>query len=138
MFTGSGVWVKRGCVNVFSVACGDGNIWLDPSPRASDTCLGFKDSAGSRVRSTVLTLGFVQICLRGWTVVMRAKKNSPAVSLTTRLVFLMKPNENSIFSPFVIPSRLSRLSLSLSLCAHISPPPPLAPQTDFLLKSALV
>lgn len=54
----------------------------------------------SRVRSRVLTLGFVQICsLQGWKVVMRAKKNSLAPSLTTRLVFQMKPNENSIFYP---------------------------------------
>lgn len=53
-----------------------------------------------RVRSRVLTLGFVQICsLRGWKVVMRAKKNSLALSLTTRLVFQMKPNENSILYP---------------------------------------
>lgn len=51
-------------------------------------------------RSRVLTLGFVQICsLRGWKVVMRAKKNSLALSLTARLVSQMKPNENSIFSP---------------------------------------
>lgn len=36
----------------------------------------------SRVRSRVLTLGFVQICsLRGWEVVVRAKKNSLALSL---------------------------------------------------------
>lgn len=54
----------------------------------------------SRVRSSVLTLGFVQICsLRGWKVEMRAKKNSLVQSLTTMLVFLMKPNENSIFYP---------------------------------------
>lgn len=59
-----------------------------------------------RVRSRVLTLGFVQICsLREWKVVMRAKKNSLALSLTTKLVFLMKPNENSIFCPcYPLPS----------------------------------
>lgn len=54
----------------------------------------------SRVGSRVLTLGFIQICsLRGWKVVMKAKKNSLALSLTTRLVLLMKPKENSIFCP---------------------------------------
>lgn len=54
----------------------------------------------SRVGSRVLTLGFIQICsLRGWKVVMKAKKNSLALSLTTSLVLLMKPKENSIFCP---------------------------------------
>lgn len=57
-----------------------------------------------RARSAVLTLGFVQICsLRGWKVVMRAKKNSLALRLTTRRVFQMKPNENSIFCPCYSP-----------------------------------
>lgn len=57
-----------------------------------------------RVRSAVLTLGIVQICsLRGWKVVMRAKKNSLALRLTTRRVFQMKPNENSIFCPCYSP-----------------------------------
>lgn len=61
-------------------------------------------SLPSRVRSRVLTLGFVQICsLREWKVVMRAKKNSLALSLTTKLVSLMKPNENSIFCPCYSP-----------------------------------
>lgn len=62
----------------------------------------------SRVRSSVLTLGFIQICsLQGWKVVMRAKKNSLALNPTTRLVFLTKPNENSIFSPcYSLPSSI--------------------------------
>lgn len=78
----------------------------------------------SRVRSSVLTLGFVQICsLRDWKVVMRAKKNSLAQSLTTMLVFLMKPNENSIFYPcYSLPPILHP-----SLPAWIPPSPPLAP-----------
>lgn len=59
----------------------------------------------TRLPHRVLTLGFIQICsLQAWKVVMRAKKNSLALSLTTRLVFLMKPNENSIFFCLVIPS----------------------------------
>ncbi|MEQ2309933.1 hypothetical protein AMECASPLE_003648 [Ameca splendens] len=59
----------------------------------------------ARLPRGVLTLGFFQICsLQAWKVVMRAKKNSLALSLTTRLVFLMKPNENSIFFLLVIPS----------------------------------
>lgn len=67
----------------------------------------------------VLTLGFIQIySLQNWKVVMRAKKNSLALSLTTRLVFLMKPNENSIFSPcYSLPPILH---LSLCSCASIS------------------
>ncbi len=78
----------------------------------------------SRVRSRVLTLGFVQICsLRGWEVVVRAKKNSLALSLTTRLVFQMKPNENSIFYPcYSLPPILHP-----SLPACIPPSPPLVP-----------
>lgn len=68
----------------------------------------------SRVRSRVLTLGFIQICsLRGWKVVMRAKKNSLALSLTTRLVFLMKPNENCIFSPCYSLPPILHLSIPL-------------------------
>lgn len=80
----------------------------------------------SRVRSRVLTLGFVQICsLQGWKVVMRAKKNSLALSLTTRLVFQMKPNENSIFYPcYSLPSIL-KPSLLSPVC--IPPYPLLAP-----------
>lgn len=92
----------------------------------------------SRVRSRVLTLGFIQICsLRGWKVVMRAKKNSLALSLTTRLVFLMKPNENSIFSP----------CYSLPPILHLSFPACVPPyftygasnlQSNFLFLSVLV
>lgn len=77
----------------------------------------------SRVGSRVLTLGFIQICsLRGWKVVMKAKKNSLALSLTTSLVLLMKPKENSIFCPcysfppilYLFPLSACILSFSIS------------------------
>lgn len=73
-----------------------------------------------RVRSRVLTLGFVQICsLRGWKVVMRAKKNSLALSLTTRLVFQMKPNENSILYPCYSLAPILRPLLRVSLLVQL-------------------
>lgn len=89
----------------------------------------------SRVRNRVLTLGFVQICrLRGWKVVMKAKKNSLALSLTTRLASLMKPNENSIFYPcYSLPP-----SVAPCLCPFFSTSGASNLQINFLFMLVLV
>lgn len=73
-----------------------------------------------RLKSRVLTLGLVQICrLHGCEVVMRAKKNSLALSLTTRLVCRTKPNKNSILNRYSVitsyPLCVPSLSMSASL-----------------------
>lgn len=84
--------------------------------------------------SRVLTLGFIQICsLQGWKVVMRAKKNSLTLNPTTELVFLTKPNENSIFSPcYSLPSTIFTSRFMPPL-----PPSALAPLHQCLISSYL-
>lgn len=90
--------------------------YLSPAFLRLATLPSTRSPLPSRARSGVLTLGFVQICsLWRWKVVMGAKKNSLAQTLTTMLVFLMKPNENSIFYPcYSLPS------------SSLPPPPPLS------------
>lgn len=92
-------------------------IFLSRPPLTVKLATSSSSLLPSRVRSRVLTLDSFQICsLWGWKAVMRAKKNSLALSLTTSHVFQMKPNENSILFlglPSLPPSHRSSRCVSL-------------------------